>query len=360
MSEALLQVRALSKHYAIKSGLFFGRKMMRAVDDVSFDVRRGETFAIVGESGCGKSTTARMISGLLDPTAGSIRNLGREIAGLRGRAAFELRRRTQMVFQDPMASLNPRMKIGAILEEPLIIHGNGDRAARRGRVEELLGLVGLPPDYVNRYPHQFSGGQKQRIGIARALAVEPELLVLDEPVSALDVSVQAQIINLLKDLQAALGLSYVFIAHDLAVVKHMADQVAVMYLGRIVEQGTKDELFAAPRHPYTRMLFSAVPQVGVVPTRGGPRVKGEMPSPVNSPKGCHFHPRCPFVIEACRQTAPQLVETDGGKVACLRAAELPPYERSGEKRAYAAGAIRRMKLYETLRQAQESNLEQRR
>lgn len=358
MSETLLRVRALSKHYTVKSGVFFGHKTMRAVDDVGFDVKRGDTFAIVGESGCGKSTTARMISGLLDPTAGSIQLLGREIAGLRGRAAFELRRQTQMVFQDPMASLNPRMKIGAILEEPLIIHGYGDRAARRKRVEELLGLVGLLPEYMNRYPHQFSGGQKQRIGIARALAVEPDLLVLDEPVSALDVSVQAQIINLLKDLQARLGLSYVFIAHDLAVVKHMADQVAVMYLGRIVEQGTKDELFAAPKHPYTRMLFSAVPEVNVFPARGGPRVKGEMPSPIDPPKGCHFHPRCPFAIEACRQAIPPLVEVEGRKAACIRAAELPPYERSGEKRTYTPGAIRRLKLYESLKQAHESSRDQ--
>lgn len=345
MSDTLLEVSSLSKHYSIRNGFFFGRRLMRAVDGVNFTLRRGETLAIVGESGCGKSTTARMISGLLDPTSGSITLRGKDIVGIRGREAFALRRQVQMVFQDPMASLNGRMKIGAILEEPLIIHGHGDRDARRRSVEKLLSLVGLRKEHLNRYPHQFSGGQKQRIGIARALAVEPELLVLDEPVSALDVSVQAQIINLLKDLQSRLALSYVFIAHDLAVVKHMADQVAVMYLGRIVEQGRKEEIFALPRHPYTRMLFSSVPQVGVVRSNEERVIKGEMPSPVNPPDGCHFHPRCPFAVDRCRVDRPVLAGLGDRNVACHLASELPAHTPLSMPKPISAGAQRRFALY---------------
>lgn len=345
MAENLLEVRGLAKHYPVKAGGLFGRRTMRAVDDVSFDVRVGETLAVVGESGCGKSTMARMVSGLLTPTAGSIRYQGKEIAGLHGKEAFALRRRMQMVFQDPMASLNGRMKVGTILEEPLVIHGHGDRAARRRRVAELLELVGLRPEYVERYPHQFSGGQKQRIGIARALAVEPSLLVLDEPVSALDVSVQAQIINLLKDLQARLGLSYVFIAHDLAVVRHMADQVAVMYLGRVVETGSRAALFGAPRHPYTRMLFSAVPQVGATTDGSKRQILGEMPSPIEPPSGCHFHPRCRFATDLCRATPPQLAGAGDREVACHMAAELPAFAGFARQRDLSDGAARRVRAY---------------
>lgn len=345
MTEPLLQVENLSKFYPVKSGNLFGSRVMRAVDSVSFNLRRGETIAVVGESGCGKSTTARMVSGLLAPTAGSIRVNGKNIAGVKGREAFALRRQVQMVFQDPMASLNARMKVGAILEEPLIIHGHGNRAARRQRVEELMGLVGLRKEHLDRYPHQFSGGQRQRIGIARALAVEPELLVLDEPVSALDVSVQAQIINLLKDLQSKLGLSYVFIAHDLAVVKHMADHVAVMYLGRIIEQGPKAQIFDTPRHPYTQMLFSAVPQIGLGRANPDRAVKGEMPSPVNPPSGCHFHPRCAYSTDACRTTRPELADFGAQQAACIRADEIPAYATTQSAPGYTEAATQRMKIY---------------
>ena len=348
-TEPLLRVSGLAKHYRVKNGLFARQRLMRAVDGIGFEIARGETLAIVGESGCGKSTTARMVSGLLDPTGGSITLDGRNIVGLRGREAFELRRKVQMVFQDPMASLNGRMKVGAILEEPLIIHAHGDRDARRARVQELLRLVGLRPEHADRYPHQFSGGQKQRIGIARALAVEPRLLVLDEPVSALDVSVQAQIINLLKDLQAELGLTYLFIAHDLAVVKHMADRVAVMYLGRVVEEAEKAALFEAPRHPYTRMLLSAVPRVGNVAGAGSRQVVGEMPSPVNPPSGCHFHPRCRFAAQTCRENVPLLGEfpagSAGGRVACHLAAQLPAWRDDAKPFQLTPAAGRRMEQY---------------
>ncbi|PSM16255.1 dipeptide ABC transporter ATP-binding protein [Nitratireductor sp. StC3] len=348
MGPALLEVRGLTKTYPVATGHVFNRKTMRAVDDVSFDVRAGETLAVVGESGCGKSTMARMASGLLPPTSGSIRYQGEEIAGLRGKRLFALRRRVQMVFQDPMASLNARMKVGTILEEPLIIHRHGDAAARRKRVDELLDLVGLRPEYARRYPHQFSGGQKQRIGIARALAVEPSLLVLDEPVSALDVSVQAQIINLLKDLQARLGLAYVFIAHDLAVVRHMADQVAVMYLGRVVERGDRKALFDAPGHPYTRMLVSAVPRVGSLTAARKREILGEMPSPIDPPPGCHFHPRCPFAVERCRREPPALADRVDREIACHRANELPILSDDADRRALGPSAMKRMQRYVNL------------
>ena len=321
MSARVLDVQGLAKHFTRSSGVF--RKttsVVRAVDGVSFSLRRGETLALVGESGCGKSTTARLALRLIEPSAGSIHFEGSDISELQGAPLRRLRRRMQIVFQDPFASLNPRMRVGAILEEPLILHGLGDAAARKARVAELLGLVGLSPLHAMRYPHEFSGGQRQRIGIARALAVEPSLVVLDEPVSALDVSIQAQVVNLLKDIQARMGLAYLFIAHDLAVVKHMADQVAVMYLGRIVEIAPKDTLFSAPRHPYTRLLLSAIPRPD--PQRAREAVPaGELPSPLSPPSGCHFHPRCPFASEVCRVEAPALV--DG--VACHHAAELPAF-----------------------------------
>lgn len=343
--QPLLSVRAVTKHYPVGAGIFSARAVVRAVDDVSFDVHSGETLAIVGESGSGKSTVARMVSGLLSPTTGSVRFKGEEIAGLGNRGLKALRKRVQMVFQDPMASLNGRMKVGAILEEPLIIHGHGDHAQRRRRVDELLELVGLRSEHAARYPHQFSGGQKQRIGIARALAVEPELLVLDEPVSALDVSVQAQIINLLKDLQRQFGLSYVFIAHDLAVVRNISNRIAVMYLGKIVETGDREALFRSPAHPYTRMLVAAVPRVGLhadVPDR---QIHGEIPSPVNPPSGCHFHPRCRFRIDQCAREVPVLTQVNDQYVSCLRARELPAFEGIGQLDHLTPQASLRMRRY---------------
>ncbi len=340
MSGALLEVEALAKHFSRSSGVFRrDRSVVRAVDGVSFSLARGETLALVGESGCGKSTTARLALRLIDQTAGIVRFEGVDISDLAEQPLQRLRRRMQIVFQDPFASLNPRMRVGQILEEPLILHRMGDAGQRAARVAELLGLVGLSPSHAQRYPHEFSGGQRQRIGIARALAVEPSLVVLDEPVSALDVSVQAQVVNLLKDLQARLGLSYLFIAHDLAVVKHMADRVAVMYLGRIVEIATKAELFAAPRHPYTRLLLSAIPRPDPLRMRA-PVPAGELPSPLSPPSGCHFHPRCPFASDLCRSEAPELV--DG--VACHHAAELPEFVVEAHA-PQSEAALRRIALY---------------
>jgi oligopeptide transport system ATP-binding protein len=323
MKAPILEVEDLAKHYPVRRGIVFGRSVgtVRAVDGISFQLGRGETLALVGESGCGKSTTARLVLRLIDPSAGIVRFEGSDITDLAGEPLRKLRRRMQIVFQDPFASLNPRMTVGEILEEPLIVHAIGTNSQRKARVNELLGLVGLAPYHAQRYPHEFSGGQRQRVGIARALAVEPSLIVCDEPVSALDVSIQAQVVNLLKDLQARLGLSYLFIAHDLAVVKHMADRVAVMYLGQIVEIARKDDLFRDPRHPYTRTLLAAIPRPD--PHRDTRRQipGGDVPSPMNPPSGCRFHTRCPFVIERCRVEMPELTRwSDGHLTACHRAA----------------------------------------
>jgi oligopeptide transport system ATP-binding protein len=353
MIAPLLEVEDLVRHFDVRNGLIFGGAsgVVRAVDGVSFALQRGETLALVGESGCGKSTTARLVLRLLDPTAGTIRFQGRDITDLAGDPLRKLRRRMQIVFQDPFASLNPRMRVGAILEEPLIVHGIGDRAARRERVEQLLGLVGLASYHAQRYPHEFSGGQRQRIGIARALAVEPSLVVCDEPVSALDVSIQAQVVNLLKELQARLGLSYLFIAHDLAVVKHMADRIAVMYLGQIVEQAPKDALFSDPRHPYTRVLLSAIPRPDPHRDRHRPVPGGDVPSPMNPPSGCRFHTRCPFVIERCRAEAPALRPwRDGHLTACHRAEGLPPADETATSHV-APIAATRLGLYAKRRAA---------
>jgi len=360
VTDALMQVEGLVKHYPMRRGLVLTRTIgqVRAVDGLSFELFRGETLALVGESGCGKSTTARLVLRLIEPTAGTVRFEGTDITTMHGDALRKLRRRMQIVFQDPFASLNPRMTVAEILEEPLIVHGIGDGAARRARVAELLGLVGLAPYHAGRYPHEFSGGQRQRIGIARALAVEPALVVCDEPVSALDVSIQAQVVNLLKDLQARLGLSYLFIAHDLAVVKHVADRVAVMYLGRIVEIGAKDQVFANPRHPYTRVLLSAIPrpdphrrlarQAGAGDTSGG-----DVPSPANVPPGCRFHTRCPFVIDRCRTEDPALHIIEPGHLsACHRAEELPNAAAMEEAPLAAPAAARRLALYAERRAAQ--------
>jgi oligopeptide transport system ATP-binding protein len=338
----LLEVENLAKHYPVRKGAILARQvgLVRAVDGVSFSLNRGETLALVGESGCGKSTTARLVLRLIEPTTGAVKFNGTDITTLDGATLKAFRRNAQIVFQDPYASLNPRYTVGQTIVEPMEVHNIGDAASRKARVEELLKLVGLAPYHAQRYAHEFSGGQRQRIGIARALAVEPDLVVCDEPVSALDVSIQAQVVNLLRDLQRRLGLAYLFIAHDLAVVKHVADRIAVMYLGRIVEIGEKRALFSNPRHPYTRALLAAIPHPD--PSRKG-RVTplgGDVPSPMNIPPGCRFHTRCPFVQDICRQKDPVL--TNG--VACHLADELPPagVDFAG---GLAPNAAKRLALY---------------
>jgi oligopeptide transport system ATP-binding protein len=345
---SLLEVEGLAKHYPVRKGVLLARQvgLVRAVDGVSFRVNRGETLALVGESGCGKSTTARLVLRLIEPTAGTVRFDGAEISGA---ALRTLRRRVQVVFQDPYASLNPRLRVGDTIAEPMEVHGIGDAASRAARVRELLGLVGLAPYHAERYPHEFSGGQRQRIGIARALAVQPDLIVCDEPVSALDVSIQAQVVNLLKDLQARFGLSYLFIAHDLAVVRHMADRVAVMYLGEIVETAPKAALFATPRHPYTRALLAAIPHPD--PRRRGmvKPIGGDVPSPMDPPPGCRFHTRCPQVQEICRAQSPPLRDVaPGHSVACHLSESLPRYVAVAEG-GIAPVAAQRLALYAAAR-----------
>lgn len=325
----LLEVDELKKHFPIRRG--FLRRVVgavKAVDGVSLSIKKGETLSLVGESGCGKTTVSRCIVRALRPTSGAIRfRTGdgplRDVAHLHRAGLAPVRRHMQMIFQDPFSSLNPRMMVGDIIAEPMLVSGVGNAARRRARVEELLDLVKLPKVYMNRFPHAFSGGQRQRIGIARALALNPSLVVADEPVSALDVSVQAQIVNLMLELQERLGLSYLFVAHDLSVVKHMSDRVAVMYVGRIVEEAPTKSLFETPRHPYTEALLSAVPKPD--PSRRSERIilKGEVADPANAPSGCAFHPRCRYATEQCRVEAPaiQLVAPNH-KVACHHAATL--------------------------------------
>ncbi len=323
----LLSVGNLVKHFSDNSLFRRNRGVVRAVDGISFDVAEGETLALVGESGCGKSTTGRLVTRLLDPTSGWIRYGDTELQSLGAREMLPYRRKLQIIFQDPFGSLNPRMTVADMLGELLHIHDIARGASATRRIGELLNLVGLPASYARRYPHEFSGGQRQRIGIARALALEPKLIVCDEPVSALDVSVQAQIVNLLKDIQAELGLSSLFISHDLMVVRHMADRVAVMYLGRIVELAPTDDLFSSPRHPYARALVNIIPQPDPAHRKQRQVLQGDVPNPITPPPGCHFHTRCPFAVDRCRIEAPRL-ETVGPDrtVACHRQHELPPFE----------------------------------
>jgi peptide/nickel transport system ATP-binding protein/oligopeptide transport system ATP-binding protein len=314
----LLNVRNLRKTFPIRGGIF-GKKTgeVVAVEDVSFTVKKGETLGLVGESGCGKSTTGRTILRLYEPTSGEVEFEGKSLLSLGPEEMRKARRDLQMVFQDPFASLNPRQKVADILEEPLIVHGIGDAKERKEAVRELLHVVGLDKSHGSRYPHQFSGGQRQRIGIARALATKPKLIVADEPVSALDVSIQSQVLNLMADLQEQFELTYIFIAHDLSVVKHISNRVGVMYLGRMVELADRDELYKHPLHPYTQALLSAVPIPDPDARRERIILKGDVPSPANPPKGCAFHPRCPHAMEVCREVRPAFVDQGGGHfVAC--------------------------------------------
>jgi len=318
MNQPLIEVTDLKKHFPIRKGLL--RNVVGhvfAVDGVSFSINAGETLGLVGESGCGKSTVGRVVLRLIEPTSGAIKVEGKDIVGLPRGDLRPLRKRMQIVFQDPFSSLNPRIRVGDIVGEPLMVHGLANKQERAERVAQLFNRVGLRPRQMNNYPHQFSGGQRQRISIARALALDPQFIVADEPVSALDVSIQAQVINLMMDLQQELGLSYLFISHNLAVVEHISHRVAVMYLGRIVEYADKKALFASPQHPYTEALLSAVPLPDPSLRRTKKRVEGDVPSPIKPPPGCHFHPRCPYAEARCKVEPPVLREIGPGhQVAC--------------------------------------------
>jgi peptide/nickel transport system ATP-binding protein len=318
--EVLLRVDNLVKHFDVRLGAFGQREArVHALDDVSFEIVEGETLSLVGESGCGKSTAGFSILRLFEPTSGAIQYGGANIAAVDDETMRKLRKDLQIVFQDPYSTLNPRMTVGDAIAEPVILHGNKSKREARERVAAILSDVGLPARFANRYPHELSGGQRQRVAIARALACEPRFIVCDEAISALDVSVQAQIINLLRDLQEKYGLTYLFIAHDLAVVRHISDRVAVMYLGRLAEMADKGSLFSAPRHPYTKALLSAVPEADPVAERKRKRqiLSGEVPSPMNPPSGCRFHTRCPIAREKCKHDVPQWREiTRGHRVAC--------------------------------------------
>jgi oligopeptide transport system ATP-binding protein len=325
MSEngTLVKVRDLKMHFPITQGIVVQRKIgaIKAVDGVTFDVIRGETLGLVGESGCGKSTTGRAILQLYRPTAGQVFFQDQELTELKGEKLRRMRRQMQMIFQDPYASLNPRMTVGDIIGEPLLVHNIAKGKERRERVQELLKVVGLNPYFVNRYPHEFSGGQRQRIGVARALAVQPDFIICDEPISALDVSIQAQIINLLEDLQGEFNLTYLFIAHDLSVVRHISDRVAVMYLGKIVELTDRKELYDNPLHPYTQALLSAVPIPDPVVEEQRRRIilEGDVPSPASPPVGCNFNTRCPVVMDMCYEQEPEFKDVGGGHwAACFR------------------------------------------
>jgi oligopeptide transport system ATP-binding protein len=317
MNTPLLEITNLKKQFPVKSGFFGKTKMVRAVDGVDLTINEGETVSLVGESGCGKSTTGRCILRLIEPTGGRILFQGKDILKASGEELRKLRREMQFVFQDPYASLNPRKTIRQILMSPLIVHKIGTPAERNKMVEEIVEIVGLSKQQLDRYPHQFSGGQRQRIGIARALILKPKLIIADEPVSALDVSIQAQILNLMQDLQKQLKLTYLFISHDLSVVRHISDRIAVMYLGKIVEVANKKEIFEHPSHPYTKALLSSVPVPDPEYVKERIILKGDLPSPSNPPSGCKFHPRCPYAVEQCKTVVPKLEGSGPGhRVAC--------------------------------------------
>jgi oligopeptide transport system ATP-binding protein len=317
MNKALIEVKNLSKKFPVKKSLF-GKSMefLQAVTNVSFDVYKGETFSIVGESGCGKSTTRKLLLRLLDADQGEVSYKGQNIMEMNKKSLRELRKEMQVVFQDPYASLDPKWRIGNIIGEPLRIHGIGNAEERYQKVVSIMEEVGLRPEYYYRYPHEFSGGQRQRVGIARALALDPEVIIADEPISALDVSIQAQVLNMMKRLQEKNGLTYIFISHDLSIVRHISDRVAVMYLGEIVEVAETTKLFTNPKHPYTQALISSIPVPDPEMKQNLNQIEGEVPSPINPPSGCKFHTRCPFATEHCKQTAPQMLELDGHKVSC--------------------------------------------
>ncbi|MBI3654165.1 MAG: dipeptide ABC transporter ATP-binding protein [Acidobacteria bacterium] len=319
MPEVLIEVKNLKKYFPAGDGWFGkGMDVVKAVDDVSFTIRQGETFGLVGESGCGKSTTGRCILRLLEPTAGAVNFAGQDLLSVDSANLRRLRRDMQIIFQDPYSALNPRMRVGQIIEEPLTIHRLGAKAERRDRVAELLKLVGLDPSHAERYPHEFSGGQRQRIGIARALALNPKFIVCDEPVSALDVSVQAQVVNLLQDLQEQLHLTYLFISHGLSVVEHISTRVGIMYLGKLVEVATSEEIFRNPLHPYTRALLSAIPKPEPDEKRNRLKLTGEIPTPINPPSGCRFRTRCAMAEGRCAEVEQQLVEVSPDHfVACM-------------------------------------------
>jgi oligopeptide/dipeptide ABC transporter ATP-binding protein len=345
-ADVILEARDARRWFDVEKPLFGPAKRVRAVDGVSLQIRRGETLAIVGESGCGKSTLARLLVRLMEPSEGSVIYEGRDIAHLPAAEMRALRRQLQFVFQDPFASLNPRMLIGELIEEPLRVHGIGTRAERRAEVARILSRVGLSPEIADRYPHEFSGGQRQRIGIARALVCGPKVGIGDEPVSALDVSIQAQVINLLEDLKEALGLTLVVISHDLGVVRHIADRVAVMYLGKIVELAPVAALFAHPRHPYTAALLSAIPGPRADDRPAAPRLDGDPPNPIDIPAGCRFHPRCAHADEVCRSQVPATSDgPDGSMVTChhARDLDLPGIDQAETRRRPAAKA--RFELY---------------
>ncbi|MFC3613398.1 ABC transporter ATP-binding protein [Lutimaribacter marinistellae] len=356
---SILEARALKRQFVTRKPLFGEPTVVRAVDGVDLSVAEGETFAIVGESGCGKSTLARLLVRLIEPSAGQVSYRGKDIGGLSEADLRDLRSEIQFIFQDPFSSLNPRMTVGALIEEPLKTHGIGTAEERRATVGRILTRVGLRPEHADRYPHEFSGGQRQRIGIARALVTRPKVLIGDEPVSALDVSIQAQVINILEDLKDEFGLTMIVIAHDLAVIRHMSDRVAVMYLGKIVETGPTDALFEAPAHPYTEALLEAIPIPSVGARKARVAVEGDPPNPIAPPPGCRFHTRCPYAEARCRSEEPPLRDLgDGRKAACHFTGNLALKGIQPVAERRSAAAARRFDIYSAAREGQDPLTEQ--